>query len=91
MDLYLSIIIYLIVVNFITFITMGADKKKAVKHQYRIPEKTLFFLALIGGSVGGILGMQHFRLKTKHTKFVLGFPFIFVIQVIIGIYCLKIK
>ena len=62
---------------------MGIDKRKAIKHQYRIPEKTLFLVAILGGSLGGFLGMELFRHKTKHMKFVIGFPAIFLIQAVI--------
>ena len=74
-------ILYLILVNLIGFATMGIDKKKAIKHKYRIPEKTLFLIALLGGSAGSILGMQLFRHKTKHWYFVLGMPSILILQI----------
>ena len=74
-------ILYLILVNLIGFATMGIDKKKAIKHKYRIPEKTLFLIALLGGSAGSILGMQLFRHKTKHWYFVLGMPAILILQI----------
>ena len=61
---------------------MAIDKQKAKLRQWRISEKTLFILALIGGSIGGILGMYTFRHKTKHLKFTLGFPIIFLFQLI---------
>ena len=74
-------ILYLILVNLIGFASMGIDKKKAIKHTYRIPEKTLFLIALLGGSAGSILGMQLFRHKTKHWYFVLGMPAILILQI----------
>ena len=61
---------------------MGLDKRKAKLNHWRISEKTLFSLALMGGSIGGILGMYTFRHKTKHLKFTLGFPIIFLFQLI---------
>ncbi len=72
--------------NIVGFIIMGVDKRKAIKHQYRIPEKTLFVVAIFGGSLGGFLGMELFRHKTKHMKFVIGFPAIFLIQTVIFMY-----
>ncbi len=83
--MYLEIIIgvYLVLINTIGFVIMGIDKRKAIKHQYRIPEKTLFLVAILGGSLGGFLGMELFRHKTKHMKFVIGFPAIFLIQAVI--------
>lgn len=76
------ILVYLLVINLIAFAAMGIDKWKARHHKWRIPEKTLFLFVLIGGSIGGIAGMQFFRHKTKHKSFVVGFPSIFLIQMI---------
>ena len=57
---------YVIIMNLIGFFLMGIDKRKAVKHAFRIPESTLFIVALIGGSLGSLLGMYVFRHKTRH-------------------------
>ena len=62
---------------------MGIDKRKAVKHLWRIPESVLFIVALIGGSIGCILGMQLFRHKTRTWTFVYGMPAILIVQVVI--------
>ena len=59
--------------SLILFCSMGADKRRARRGLWRIPEKRLFILALIGGAPGGLLGMAVFRHKTKHWYFVLGF------------------
>ena len=77
------IIIYLIAVNLIGFVLMGIDKRKAIKNAFRIPEATLFSVALVGGSIGSILGMLIFRHKTKHWSFKLGMPAILVLQLIL--------
>lgn len=66
---------------------MGIDKKKAKKGAWRIPEKRLFFIALLGGSIGSILGMKTFRHKTKHWYFVWGMPAILIIQ-LLAVFCL---
>ena len=71
---------YLIVVNIVAIALMGADKRKAKKHTWRISEKTLFLSAAAGGSVGAILGMLLFRHKTKHWTFVIGMPLILAVQ-----------
>ena len=76
------ILYYLIAVNIVGFIAMFADKRKAKKHMRRIPEKTLFLLAFIGGSIGSILGMYIFRHKTKHMSFVIGMPAILIVQLV---------
>jgi len=70
----------LAVINLAAFIVMGVDKRRAVKKRWRVPESTLFLLAAAGGSVGGILGMLIFRHKTRHLKFVFGFPAILLAE-----------
>lgn len=72
--------IYVVVINLVLFTVMGIDKYKARKGLWRIPEKTLFSLAIAGGSIGGILGMQVFRHKTRHNSFKFGFPGILILQ-----------
>jgi uncharacterized membrane protein YsdA (DUF1294 family) len=74
--------IYLIIVNAVAFLLMLSDKRKAKKQQWRIPEKVLFGSAIIGGSIGAILGMYTFRHKTKHTSFTVGMPIILALQII---------
>lgn len=76
------ILIYLLVINAITFFTMGIDKWKAKKAKRRIPEKTLFTLVFLGGGIGGILAMYVFRHKNRKTRFVIGFPAILIIEII---------
>lgn len=71
---------YLVFINIISFFAMGVDKWKARKNRYRIPEKVLFLLALIGGSIGAICGMYTFRHKTKHWYFKYGMPAILILQ-----------
>ena len=74
--LLLIFIIYYLIINLIGFAIMGIDKRKAIKGAYRIPEATLFCVALLGGSLGTTLGMNLFRHKTKHWYFVVGMPLI---------------
>ena len=71
---------YLPAVNVVTFTVYGIDKRKARRGAWRIPEKTLFLLPLLGGSVGALLGMKVFRHKTKHWYFVWGIPIILLAQ-----------
>lgn len=73
---------YLIAVNLIGFGLMAADKQRAVHHRWRIPEKTLFAAALLGGSLGAWLGMLVMRHKTRHWYFVIGMPLILVVQIL---------
>ena len=78
------IILYLIIINLLAFLLMGLDKRKAKRHKWRIPEKTLFLSAIIGGSIGALLGMQVFRHKTKHASFRIGMPCILILQIILA-------
>lgn len=77
------LLIYIIIMNVVGFFIMGIDKRKAEKHAWRIPEKTLFLVSLIGGSIGTLLGMYVFRHKTKHWYFVIGMPLILIIHIIL--------
>ena len=78
-------LIYLCIVNAIGFLLMLVDKFKAKKNLWRIPEATLFTVAVIGGSLGCILGMYAVRHKTMHLKFTVGMPVILAIQVMAAI------
>ena len=81
-DIWLIILIYLAAVNIFGLIIMGVDKSRAKRRKWRIPEATLFLVAVIGGSIGSIAGMYLFRHKTKHWYFVVGMPVILVLQLI---------
>ena len=72
---------YLAAVNLVAFTVYGVDKAKARRGAWRVPEKTLFLLPLLGGSVGALLGMLVFRHKTKHWYFVWGIPLILLAQI----------
>ncbi len=75
------LIIYFVIMNLIGFFAMYLDKYKAKKHLWRIPEATLFLIAIIGGSIGSILGMRIFHHKTRHWYFVYGMPAILFLQI----------
>ncbi len=77
---------YLAAVNLLLFVLMGVDKAKAKRGSRRVPEATLFFLAVIGGSLGGLLGMAAFHHKTLHKSFRIGFPAIFLCQLALAGY-----
>ena len=79
-------IYYLIFINIVGLLSMYLDKYFAKNDMYRISEKNLFFIAIIGGSIGSIIGMYQFRHKTKHRQFTTGLPFIIFIQIMILIY-----
>lgn len=79
-------LIYLAVINLVTLVVYGADKRKAKKGKWRVPEKTLFLLAIIGGSIGALAGMYLFHHKTKHWYFKWGIPAILLLQIAVAIY-----
>lgn len=80
------LIFYLLIMNIIGVAVMGIDKSKAERHVWRISEKTLFLVSLLGGSTGTWAGMYIFRHKTKHWYFVVGMPVILIIQIAVGIW-----
>ncbi len=84
-------IIYLISINIIGFLIMWIDKRKAIKGSWRIPEKTLFIITVIGGGIGTIAGMYTFRHKTKKLNFIIGLPLITILEIILAIYYLVVK
>ena len=71
---------YLLLINNFTY---AADKTKARQNKWRIPERTLILLALLGGSPAALLAMKHYHHKTRHLKFKLGIPIILIIQIVI--------
>ena len=82
----LILIIYILAVNLLGFFIMGIDKQKARKRTFRIPEATLFTVAIIGGSIGTITGMHLFHHKTRHWYFLYGMPFILLLQIILVLF-----
>lgn len=82
---------YLLLINLITYLTYASDKTKARQHKWRIPERTLILLAILGGSPAALLAMYHYHHKTRHLKFKLGVPLILLTQITIIIYLLKSK
>ena len=75
------ILLYLLIINAAGFVLMLVDKWKAKKNAWRIPEKTLFLTAILGGSIGCLAGMYTAHHKTQHPTFTLGMPLILALQV----------
>ena len=75
------LIVYLMLINLIGFAAMALDKRRAIRHKWRIPERTLFLSALLFGSIGVLTGMYVFRHKTRHWYFVIGMPLILILQI----------
>ena len=80
---------YYLLINLILFIAMVIDKKRAIKNTWRIPEKTLFLLAALGGGAGGLIGMFTQRHKTKHLSFYIVFGITTVLHLIFGYFLLR--
>lgn len=77
---------YYFCINIITFILYGIDKRRAVLHNWRISELSLLMFSLLGGSMGALIGMQFFRHKTRHIKFLVLNPLFLAGNVILAIY-----
>ena len=77
---WLFLFYYLIAVNVLAFVLMDIDKRRAKQNAWRIPEKTLFLPAILGGALGGVAGMRLFHHKTRHWYFRLGFPLLLGLQ-----------
>lgn len=83
------LLLYLLIINALGLLIMLADKEKAKKHLWRIPESTLLTVAALGGSIGCYAGMRLFHHKTRKPKFYLGIPVIFAMQLLIAAYFLQ--
>ena len=88
-ELRTALCAYFLLMDLLLFAFMGADKRKAQRKAWRIPERALFTLAALGGGAGGILGMVLFRHKTKHISFVLGFPVLTALNAVLAYFLLK--
>ncbi|MBR6090348.1 MAG: DUF1294 domain-containing protein [Anaerolineaceae bacterium] len=83
MKLLYIVIIWMAVMSAAAFAAFGLDKYKAKNNRWRIRERTLFLLAILGGGIGAFLGMKVFRHKTQHTQFVFGIPAIMIVQLVL--------
>ncbi|MDD4570163.1 MAG: DUF1294 domain-containing protein [Tepidanaerobacteraceae bacterium] len=81
LELFFFVLAYLFLINTVGIVLMYWDKKRAVKGEWRIKEKTLFNIALLGGSIGILLGSKQFRHKTHHKLFKYGTPAILTFQI----------
>lgn len=79
------LLFYLVTINALGFLIMLADKEKAKKRLWRIPEATLLTVAALGGSIGYLAGMKVFHHKTRKPKFYIGIPVILALQLILGV------
>lgn len=83
------ILLYLIIINASAFLLMLMDKQKAKRGAWRIPESTLMWFAILGGSIGSLLGMYLCRHKTRHIKFTMGIPLIISAQIALLLWLVK--
>ena len=82
------LLIYIILINVVTFLVYADDKRRAKKHMWRTSESVLVLLAIIGGSVGALLAMLLCHHKTRHKQFVIGIPTILISQIALMIFLL---
>ena len=85
-DIHTAVLAYLCLMNLAAILLYGWDKYCAIHHRWRVPEVTLLFAAMIGGSIGAMAGMKLFHHKTLHWKVRLGVPLILLMQIAAGIY-----
>lgn len=81
MNKLLLVMLVMLIMSIVTFAAMGIDKSAAKAGTRRIPEKTLFGLALFGGALGGLFGMRVFHHKTKHASFKIGMPLLLIFNI----------
>ena len=84
-----TILLLLVAVNLVSFTLYGLDKLKAKKGLWRIKESTLLLVALLGGSLGALLGMEIFRHKTKHWQFKVLVPVFFILHIALAVWLVK--
>lgn len=77
---------YFIILNIVGFVMSAVDKSAAKRHKWRVPEKDLFAVSLLGGAVGTLISMLIFRHKTKHKRFMIGIPLIILAQISLFIF-----
>lgn len=86
MNKWIAILTYLVIVNVAGFLMAFIDKRKAIKNKWRVPEKSLFLSAILGGGIGLYMGFKTFRHKTLHKRFMIGVPLIVILQLLIIIF-----
>jgi uncharacterized membrane protein YsdA (DUF1294 family) len=88
MSAVVYVLIYLAAINVLTFFLYGIDKWKAKRSKWRISEATLVWMAVVGGSIGALMGMKAWHHKTQHAKFKYGIPFILLTQIALVVWYL---
>lgn len=83
-----ELILYLLIINALSFLLMLIDKQKAKKNRWRIPEAVLLGISALGGSIGGLIGMYAVHHKTRKPLFYIGIPFMLAAQIFLFIICI---
>ena len=83
--IFKTLIVYLVIINIVTFLLFGIDKRRAIKNKWRISEAMLLISSLIGGVIGGLFGMSVFHHKTKKIKFRILMPLILMLHIFLVI------
>ena len=83
--IFKTLIVYLVIINIVTFLLFGIDKRRAIKNKWRISEAMLLISSLIGGVIGGLFGMSVFHHKTKKIKFRILMPLILILHIFLVI------
>ena len=90
-DKYKLLLVYLGIINFVTFVIFAIDKFAAIERRSRVRIVTLLWLAFIGGSIGGLLSMYIFRHKTNKDYFTVGIPLIIIMQIVVLFYLMNVQ
>ena len=80
------LLMYLVLINLVTFILFAVDKRRAFQKKYRVRERTLLLCAVFGGALGGLVVMLAFQHKTRKKRFALGLPFLLIVQALLIVY-----
>jgi uncharacterized membrane protein YsdA (DUF1294 family) len=78
-----ELLYYIGFANLLGFVLMGVDKKRAKNNEWRIPERTLWGVSILGGAIGSFIGMRVFHHKTKHNSFRIGMPLLIIVHVVL--------
>jgi uncharacterized membrane protein YsdA (DUF1294 family) len=74
---------YYLLLNLITYLTMAFDKRAAINHKRRVPEKNFYLMAVLGGGLGGLLGQIFKHHKTRHLDFILVFTITAILHILV--------
>ena len=79
---YRTELLYITIINVLSFAIFAMDKKFAKKRRRRVPEATLFFFSAVGGATGGYIAMRLFHHKTKKGRFKVAVPALIIVNAV---------